>query len=281
MIAQIGTGGGQGYVLEYRGNVIENLSMEARMTICNMSIEAGARAGHDRPGRDDVRLPEGPRPRADRAPQWDEAVADVARAAHRRRRGVRRRGRHRRRRAHPVRHLGHQPGPGAAAGRAGAGPGADRRRERARRRREGADLHGPRGRHAAARDPRRHRVRRLLHQRPDRGPARRRRRSSRAARSPTACACWWCPARCGCGSRPRTEGLDEVFTRRRRRVALGGLLDVPGHEPGPARAGRAQRVDVQPQLRGPPGQGRPHPPGVPAGRRRHRRPRHPELARRT
>jgi len=45
IIANIGTGGGQGYVLEYRGNVIENLSMEARMTICNMSIEAGARAG--------------------------------------------------------------------------------------------------------------------------------------------------------------------------------------------------------------------------------------------
>ena len=45
VIARIGTGGGQGYVLEYRGNVIERLSMEARMTICNMSIEAGARAG--------------------------------------------------------------------------------------------------------------------------------------------------------------------------------------------------------------------------------------------
>jgi 3-isopropylmalate/(R)-2-methylmalate dehydratase large subunit len=45
IIAEIGTAGGQGYVLEYRGNVIENLSMEARMTVCNMSIEAGARAG--------------------------------------------------------------------------------------------------------------------------------------------------------------------------------------------------------------------------------------------
>ena len=52
IIANIGTGGGQGYVLEYRGNVIENLSMEARMTICNMSIEAGARAGMVAP--DDV-----------------------------------------------------------------------------------------------------------------------------------------------------------------------------------------------------------------------------------
>ncbi|WP_408066433.1 aconitase family protein, partial [[Mycobacterium] nativiensis] len=45
VIAQIGTGGGQGYVIEYRGSAIEALSMEARMTICNMSIEAGARAG--------------------------------------------------------------------------------------------------------------------------------------------------------------------------------------------------------------------------------------------
>ena len=45
LIAKIGTGGGQGYVIEYRGSAIRSLSMEARMTICNMSIEAGARAG--------------------------------------------------------------------------------------------------------------------------------------------------------------------------------------------------------------------------------------------
>jgi len=45
VIAKIGTGGGQGYVLEYRGSAIRALSMEARMTVCNMSIEAGARAG--------------------------------------------------------------------------------------------------------------------------------------------------------------------------------------------------------------------------------------------
>lgn len=45
VIAEIGTGGGQGYVLEYRGSAIRNLSMEGRMTMCNMSIEAGARAG--------------------------------------------------------------------------------------------------------------------------------------------------------------------------------------------------------------------------------------------
>ena len=45
IIAKIGTGGGQGYVIEYRGSAIRALSMESRMTICNMSIEAGARAG--------------------------------------------------------------------------------------------------------------------------------------------------------------------------------------------------------------------------------------------
>lgn len=45
IIAKISTGGGQGYVIEYRGSTIRSLSMEARMTICNMSIEAGARAG--------------------------------------------------------------------------------------------------------------------------------------------------------------------------------------------------------------------------------------------
>ncbi|MFL6240946.1 MAG: 3-isopropylmalate dehydratase large subunit [Actinomycetes bacterium] len=45
VIATIGTGGGQGYVIEYRGRAIEQLSMEGRMTVCNMSIEAGARAG--------------------------------------------------------------------------------------------------------------------------------------------------------------------------------------------------------------------------------------------
>ena len=53
VIAKIGTGGGQGYVLEYRGAAIRAMSMEARMTVCNMSIEAGARAGlmPSRPGR--------------------------------------------------------------------------------------------------------------------------------------------------------------------------------------------------------------------------------------
>jgi 3-isopropylmalate/(R)-2-methylmalate dehydratase large subunit len=74
MIAQIGTGGGQGYVLEYRGNVIDNLSMEARMTICNMSIEAGARAGMIAPDETTYAYLKG-RDHAPEGAAWDEAVA--------------------------------------------------------------------------------------------------------------------------------------------------------------------------------------------------------------
>ncbi len=74
VIAKIGTGGGQGYVLEYRGSAIEKLSMEARMTICNMSIEAGARAGMIAPDATTYEFLEG-RPHAPRGAEWDAAVA--------------------------------------------------------------------------------------------------------------------------------------------------------------------------------------------------------------
>ncbi|MET1036424.1 MAG: 3-isopropylmalate dehydratase large subunit [Arthrobacter sp.] len=74
VIAKIGTGGGQGYVLEYRGSAIRALSMEARMTICNMSIEAGARAGMVAPDETTFEyLRE--RPHAPRGADWDDAVA--------------------------------------------------------------------------------------------------------------------------------------------------------------------------------------------------------------
>ena len=74
IIAKIGTGGGQGYVLEYRGEAIRALSMEARMTICNMSIEAGARAGMIAPDETTYAYLKG-RPHAPEGADWDEAVA--------------------------------------------------------------------------------------------------------------------------------------------------------------------------------------------------------------
>ncbi|MGW6937133.1 3-isopropylmalate dehydratase large subunit [Lentzea sp. NPDC054927] len=73
VIAKIGTGGGQGYVLEYRGRAIENLSMEARMTVCNMSIEAGARAGMIAPDETTFDYIKG-RPHAPSGADWDAAV---------------------------------------------------------------------------------------------------------------------------------------------------------------------------------------------------------------
>ncbi|MFM2433736.1 MAG: hypothetical protein RI974_476 [Actinomycetota bacterium] len=74
VIAKIGTGGGQGYVLEYRGSAIRSLSMEARMTICNMSIEAGARAGMVAPDQITFDYLKG-RPHAPEGADWDAAVA--------------------------------------------------------------------------------------------------------------------------------------------------------------------------------------------------------------
>jgi 3-isopropylmalate/(R)-2-methylmalate dehydratase large subunit len=73
VIAQIGTGGGQGYVLEYRGPAIETLSMEARMTVCNMSIEAGARAGMIAPDETTFAYLKG-RPQAPEGADWEAAV---------------------------------------------------------------------------------------------------------------------------------------------------------------------------------------------------------------
>ncbi len=73
VIAQIGTGGGQGHVIEYRGSAIEKLSMEARMTICNMSIEAGARAGLIAPDQTTFDFLQG-RPHAPQGAEWDAAV---------------------------------------------------------------------------------------------------------------------------------------------------------------------------------------------------------------
>jgi 3-isopropylmalate/(R)-2-methylmalate dehydratase large subunit len=74
VIAEIGTGGGQGHIIEYRGSAIRGLSMEGRMTVCNMSIEAGARAGLIAPDETTFAYLKG-RPHAPKGAQWDEALA--------------------------------------------------------------------------------------------------------------------------------------------------------------------------------------------------------------
>ncbi len=74
VIAQTGTGGGQGYMVEYRGNVFREMSMEGRMTVCNMSIEWGARAGMIAPDDTTFAYLQG-RPHAPAGDDWDAAVA--------------------------------------------------------------------------------------------------------------------------------------------------------------------------------------------------------------
>src|SRR5208283_3657351 len=73
IIGQIGTAGGTGYVIEYAGSAIRALSMEARMTICNMSIEAGARAGMIAPDETTFNYIKG-RDFAPHGSNWNKAI---------------------------------------------------------------------------------------------------------------------------------------------------------------------------------------------------------------
>jgi 3-isopropylmalate/(R)-2-methylmalate dehydratase large subunit len=73
LCAQIGTGGGTGYVIEFTGSAIRNLDMEGRMTVCNMSIEAGARAGMIAPDETTFEYLKG-RERVPQGADWDSAV---------------------------------------------------------------------------------------------------------------------------------------------------------------------------------------------------------------
>jgi hypothetical protein len=216
LIAHTGTGGGQGYIVEYRGQAIEELSMEARMTVCNMSIEWGAKAGLIAPDQTTFDYIEG-RAEAPKGADWDaavehwrglvtdddaefdkEIVLDASIMA-------------------PFVTWGTNPGQGRSAQRERAVPRGLRRRPGPDRRREGAAVHGPRGGDADARGQGRHGLRRLVHQRPDRGPACRGRghQGPQVAKDTRLLVV---PARCGCGCRPRTR----VSTWSSRRPAASG-----------------------------------------------------------
>ena len=113
-IGQIGVDGAVGHVVEYSGPAIASLTMEGRMTVCNMTIEGGGRAGHDRPRRDTFEWVIG-RPAAPA-----EVPDDWRDAADRGGRDFDKRGGRRRRRDQPDGHLGHQPRDGRRRHRCGA-----------------------------------------------------------------------------------------------------------------------------------------------------------------
>ena len=278
VIARIGTGGGQGYVLEYRGAAIRAMSMEARMTVCNMSIEAGARAGMIAPDETTFDYVQG-RPHAPTGADWDTAVASwrelhsdadavydaevVLQAVD----------------IEPFVTWGTNPGQGLPLSAAVPDPDsfADEGEQNAARRaleymglsagtplREvsvdtvfiGSCTNGRIEDLRAVAD--------IMHGR--------QKADSRA-----------------CAGRPRVGsgataggvgGAGQGVHRLRGRVAARRLLDVPGHEPRSARPRGASRLDVQPQLRGSPGQGWPYPPGLAAGGRGDRCARHAVQSRR-
>ena len=211
------------------------------MTICNMSIEAGARAGMVAPDETTYAYLKG-RPHAPKGAEWDDAVAywntlptdegavfdaEVFLDADE---------------LEPFVTWGTNPGQGVTLSDTSR-PGRLRRPQRAGRRRARAGVHGSRGRDPDEGHPGRRRVHGLVHQQPHRGPAGvrlghpgaeeggARARHGRAGLGPRAAR--------GGGRGPR-QGVRGL----RRRVAVRRLLDVPRHEPRPARPGRALRVDI-------------------------------------
>ncbi|CAA9552312.1 MAG: 3-isopropylmalate dehydratase large subunit, partial [uncultured Thermomicrobiales bacterium] len=233
----------------------------------------GGRQGrHDRPRRHHLRLPRGPRPRPI-GRRLGTSPGQLALPGHRPRCPLRPRGHPRRHRDPTPRLLGHQSRPGDRHRRRRPRPRRFRRPQGARDRRPRPDLHGPQRRDRDARYPGRYGLHRLLHQRPDRGSPRCRRRPRwpphqiRDAGDGRA----WLDA----GQGPsRGRGTGPSVHRRRFRVAGGRVLDVPRHESRPTHPWRALRRHQQSELRGTPGQGRPHPSRLSPGRRRyrHRRP---------
>ena len=180
--ARSAPGGGIGHVIEYRGPAIEALSMEGRMTVCNMSIEAGARAGLVAPDDTTFAYLEG-RAHAPKGAAWEAALDDWRTLRIRRRRGVGQAGHDRRFVADAARHVGHEPRPGrcrsTTSSRRPTRSPIPRPARPSTRALEYMDLTAG---HADPRHRRRHRVHRLVHEQPDRGPARRGRGLRRAAR---------------------------------------------------------------------------------------------------
>ena len=251
LLARIGVGGGTGHVFEYRGPAIRALSMEQRMTICNMSIEGGARAGMVAPDDTTFEYMAG-RPYAPRAEAWDRALADwrtlpgddgatfdrtVTLDAGQ---------------LEPMVTYGTNPGMGLPI--SGRVPDPEHAGDPAARQALAKaltymDLRPGR---AAAGPPGGRGLHRLLHQLAHLRPAPGGRAAARPQGRPGGAGAGRArlPGRQAPG---RGRGPGRGVPGRRGRVARGRLLDVPGHERRPARPRPVRGVDLQPQLRGPPG----------------------------
>ena len=194
IIGEIGTAGGTGYVLEYAGEAIRALSMEGRMTVCNMSIEGGARAGLIAPDEKAYDFLEGPaevrrraRPGTRAMRYWETLRSDDgAHFDHEIRLDAAK--------LPPIVTWGTSPEDVVSI--TGAVPDPDEIADEAQRALEAARarIYGPDGRHENHRHQARPRLHRLLHQRPHRGSARAPPRSSTARPSTPTSMPWSCRA---------------------------------------------------------------------------------------
>ena len=205
-IGRIGVDGASGHVLEYAGEAIRSLSMEGRMTICNMSIEAGARAGLIAPGRHDVRIPRGPTGGSDRR-RLGACARSLARAADGRRRRLRPRARDRRDRARAAGDLGNEPRRWSSPSEASCPiPPSTTTPTSAPRSSERSMYMGLEPGTPLARHRDRPRLHRLVHERADRGPPRRGRGRRRQAGAPARPRDGRARARWRSSGKPRRKG---------------------------------------------------------------------------
>ncbi len=260
IIAELGTGGGTGSVIEYRGEAVRALDMEGRMTVCNMSIEAGARAGMIAPDEMTFAFLEG-RQHSPKGAEWERALDDWRSLVTDENAAFDREVRIDAASLRPVVTWGTNPAQSVSIDGVVPDPASfatPAQRNAAERALEYMGLAAG----TAVRDIAVDTVfigsctnGRLADLRAAAGvlsgqegqPRRPGDRRTRLGQGEGR----------GRGRRP-----GRGVPRRGLRVALGGLLDVPGHERRHPRAARAQRVDQQPELRGPPGPGRAHAPGL-------------------
>jgi 3-isopropylmalate/(R)-2-methylmalate dehydratase large subunit len=168
IIGEIGTAGGTGYVLEYAGDAIRALTMEGRMTVCNMSIEGGARAGLIAPDEKAFEYLKG-RPMSPKGEAWDAAMRywetlrsdEGAHFDHEIRLDAAK--------LPPIVTWGTSPEDVVSISGFVPDPDKNRRRSQAAVEASGAEIHGPDCRHQDHRHQARPRLHRLLHQRPHRG----------------------------------------------------------------------------------------------------------------
>ena len=272
IIGRIGTGGGIGSIIEYRGSAIRGLSMEGRMTVCNMSIEAGAKAGLIAP--DDITFAylEG-REHAPKGKDWEAALehwrslptddgATFTKSVTIDATALR-----------PFVTWGTNPGQVIELDQAVPDPDAfadPGDRDAARRALEYMGL-------TAGTPLREVPVETVFIGSCTNSRIEDLRAAAAVAEGRTVKSGVQGDGRARLlrGEGPgRGRGPRRHLHRRRLRLARARLLDVPGHEPRQAGPGRALGVDLEPQLRGSPGQGWSHPPGVARRRRRHRHRRH-------